>query len=195
MSHMIICAVCGVKYDRDLIPTVKHGARRYAHQECYPEGELIIPEVKPKAPRKAAVPVKFSEIDDTEEFNKLKDYIQFLFGKENCNWSLIVKQIKTYVTENGYSCSGIAKTLHWFYEVKGNPRDREVFKERGIGIVPYVYASASEFDKKLFMLHERYMTESAADKIKNNIVHCVVINSPRVKDTKKKKFNLDEDGE
>ena len=42
MAHMVICTVCGKRFDRDKIQAVKSGARRYAHQSCMPDGESKI---------------------------------------------------------------------------------------------------------------------------------------------------------
>ena len=41
MAHIVKCAVCGNKFDRDKVQAVKVGARRYAHYSCCKEGELI----------------------------------------------------------------------------------------------------------------------------------------------------------
>lgn len=41
MAHYCICPICKEKFNRDIIQSVKYGARRYAHQTCYPEGEIV----------------------------------------------------------------------------------------------------------------------------------------------------------
>ena len=48
-AHKVKCAICGEIFDLNKIQGVRHGARRYAHQECYPEGELVpLPEETPE---------------------------------------------------------------------------------------------------------------------------------------------------
>ena len=59
-------------------------------------------------------------------------------------YAKIKKQIKDYVTNYGYTYSGIHKALIYYYEVKGNKFD-EGKAQGGIGIVPYVYQSAFNY--------------------------------------------------
>lgn len=130
MAHMVICSKCGRQFDRDKIQAVKSGARRYAHYECMPEGELV--------------PLPQNQED--EGLTELKKYIDKLFGKD-INWPLIMKQIKTFKEENGYSYSGMLKSLIYFYDVKGN----HVEKSKGIGIIPYAYKDAYNYYYSLFL--------------------------------------------
>ena len=48
MAHNVKCAVCGETFDRDKIQAVRHGARRYAHLRCCPNGELVTTETDPE---------------------------------------------------------------------------------------------------------------------------------------------------
>ena len=128
MSHYVVCSVCGVRFDRDKIQAVKSGARRYAHQACFPQGEIV------------PLPQK------DEDLVKLENYIQQLLGEEY-NKARVNKQIKDFVAE-GYTLSGILKSLIYFYEVKGNSRDKA---NGGIGIVPYVYKDAYHYYYSLYM--------------------------------------------
>ena len=128
MSHYVVCSVCGVRFDRDKIQAVKSGARRYAHQTCFPQGEIV------------PLPQK------DEDLVKLENYIQQLLGEEY-NKARVNKQIKDFVAE-GYTLSGILKSLIYFYEVKGNSRDKA---NGGIGIVPYVYKEAYNYYYSLYM--------------------------------------------
>ena len=41
MAHMVKCAICGEKFDRDKIECVTYGTRRYAHLKCV-EGEPAV---------------------------------------------------------------------------------------------------------------------------------------------------------
>jgi len=128
MAHYCICSVCGVRFDRDKIQAVKSGARRYAHQTCLPQGEIV------------PLPQK------DEDLVKLENYIQQLLG-EDYNKARVNKQIKDYVAE-GYTLSGILKSLIYFYEVKGNSREKA---NGGIGIVPFVYKDAYRYYYSLYI--------------------------------------------
>ena len=76
----------------------------------------------------------------------LEDYVQKLLG-DDYNKARVNKQIKDYVAE-GYSLSGILKSLIYFYEVKGNSKDKA---NGGIGIVPYVYKDAYNYYYSLYL--------------------------------------------
>ena len=134
MGHPVICAVCGKKFDRDLVQAVKFSARRYAHYECKPDGELV--------------PLDLKEADP--DLIKLKEYIKSLFG-DNTNWALVNKQIKKFKDENGYSYSGILKSLIYFFEVKNNPIDKA---NNSIGIVPFVYKDAYNYYLALYIAQQ-----------------------------------------
>ena len=99
MAHLVKCTICGKQFDRDKIQAVKSGARRYAHQTCFPEGELV-PLPNP--------------ID--EDQLKLEEYIIQLLGY-NYNPARVKKQIKEYRELYDYSYTGMLKTLIWFYEI------------------------------------------------------------------------------
>lgn len=131
-KHVIKCAICGNSFDTNSIQAVRHGARRYAHYECYPEGELVPMEVK---------------VDKNSELNELKDYINKLYGKK-ANWAIITKQIKDYHKNYDYSYSGILKTLKYFYEVQNHSIEDS---NGGIGIVPYTYDAAYDYYYKIYL--------------------------------------------
>ena len=135
MAHYCICSVCGVKFDRDRIQAVKSGGRRYAHYTCKPDGEIV--------------PLPANQID--EDMVKLMDYIKKIYG-DKANWALIKKQIKDYTTIDGYSTSGILKSLVYFYDVKKNNIEASVEKSNGgIGIVKYCYKDAYNYYYDLFI--------------------------------------------
>lgn len=165
-KHLVKCAICGEQFDTNVIQAVKHGARRYAHYSCYPEGELV--------------PLG-TEADP--ELQKLKKYIEDLFG-DKANWALINKQIKSYQNDNGYSLSGILKSLIYFYEIKGNPKD-PTKGNGGIGIVPFCYNDAYQYYYNLFMAQEMNKDKTLATKIKE-----IFIKPPQYRGTKQQFFNL-----
>ncbi len=136
MAHLVICSVCGCKFDRDKIQAVKSGARRYAHYDCFPSGELVpLPESSKENP----------------DLIKLKEYINQKYGK-TANWALINKQIKIFTTENGYSLSGILKSLVYFYDIKHNSVEQS---NGGIGIVPFCYQTAYDYYYSLFIVQNQ----------------------------------------
>ncbi len=133
MAHYVICKVCGERFDRDTVQAVKAGARRYAHQKCLPDGEIV------------PLPQK------DQDLTQLEEYIEKLLGKEY-NRARVKKQIKDFVEENHYSYSGILKSLVYFYEVKGNSIEKA---NGGIGIVPFVYQDAYNYYYDLFLAKSR----------------------------------------
>ena len=165
MGHPVICSVCGKRFDRDTEQAVKTGARRYAHYACKPDGELV--------------PLVMKE---DEDLTKLKAYISQLFG-QNANWALINKQIKKFKEENGYSYSGMLKSLVYFFDVKNNPKDKA---NNSIGIIPYIYKDAYNYYYNLFMAQELMQQQ------KNIITQIkeILIKPPKKKGTKRKSFSL-----
>lgn len=168
MAHYCICAICGEKFDRDKIQAVKHGARRYSHQKCEPDGEIVpLPQVD-------------------ENLQKLNDYIAHLFGS-NGNYALIKKQIKTLTEENGYSYASILKTLTYFFEVKGNSVEKS---NGGIGIVPFVYQDAYNYYKSLWEAQQKNISVENINKERK----IITIKEPQSR-MRKRLFNLDDEEE
>ena len=128
MAHMVKCSVCGKQFDRDKIQAVKSGARRYAHYSCKPDGEKVdLPQVD-------------------EDLLKLTNYAEQLLGKDY-NAARVKKQIKDFKEEYNYSYSGMLKSLVYFYEIKGNSKEKA---NGGIGIVPFIYKDAYNYYLALF---------------------------------------------
>ena len=169
MAHLVICSKCGKQFDRDKIQAVKSGARRYAHYECMPDGE-IVPLPQPK---------------EDEGLTQLKQYIEKLFGN-SVNWPLIMKQIKTFKEENGYTYSGMLKSLIYFYDVKGN----HVEKSKGIGIIPFAYKDAYNYYYSLFLAQSQ--NEKVDFKEITSKVREITIKPPCIK-KKIKMFNEEEE--
>ena len=170
MAHYVICSVCGQRFNRDVVQAVKSGARRYAHQTCLPGGEIVpLPQVD-------------------AELTKLVEYVQQLLGKEY-NAARVKKQIKDFKDEYGYSYSGMLKSLVYFYEVKGNSKDKA---NGGIGIVPFIYNDAYNYYLNLFLANQQNINKdikSYTSKVKE-----ITIKVPTV-DFPKKLFNLDDEVE
>lgn len=169
-KHLVKCAICGKTFDTNVIQAVRHGARRYAHQTCYPEGE----------------PIPLGPEADPDMIN-LKNYINQIYG-DSANWALINRQIKKFTQENKYSLSGILKSLVFFYDIKKNPVEKS---QGGIGIVPYCYQDAYNYYYALYMAQV-----SNQDKVvQNNNFREITIKPPKRRKRKLKLFNLGEEEE
>ena len=165
-KKMCKCAICGKEFDRNAVQAVRHGARRYSHWTCEPNGELVPMENK---------------IDP--ELDKLNNYIINLLGKDY-NAARVKKQIKDF-KEQGMSYSGMLKSLIYFYEVKGNSKEKA---NGGIGIVPFVYKDAYNYYYDLFMAQQR--NENKKPFIER--VREIIIKPPKV-EKPVKLFDLDKE--
>lgn len=168
MAHIVKCAVCGNKFDRDKVQAVKVGARRYAHYSCCKEGELV----------PLAVPV-----DD--DLTQLLSYIEILLG-EDYNHARVNKQIKDYKSQYNYTYSGMLKTLIWFYEIKGNSKEKA---NGGVGIIPFVYKDACNYYYSLYLAQMANETTTSY----KPIVKEIEIYSPEVYRKPPKMFNAEDD--
>ena len=165
-KKMCICKICGKQFDRNAEQAVIAGPRRYAHQKCLPTGELV-PMENPIDP----------------ELDKLNNYIINLLGKDY-NAARVKKQIKDF-KEQGMSYSGMLKSLIYFYEVKGNSKEKA---NGGIGIVSFVYKDAYNYYYDLFMAQQR--NENKKPFIER--VREIIIKPPKV-EKPVKLFDLDKE--
>lgn len=130
MSHYVKCPKCGETFDRDIIQAVKINGRRYGHAKCYPDNNNFVPLVEKKI----------------SEEQKIKNYAKSIL-KEQYVAARVNKQIKDFLAE-GYTASGILKTLIYWYEIKHNDISKAM---GGIGIVPYVYKQALDYYYNLYL--------------------------------------------
>lgn len=173
MAHLVKCSICGLQFDRDKIQAVRTSARRYAHATCDPNNKDLVP---------------LEQKEEDPDLTKLKDYINQKFGK-SANWAQINRQIKIYTTENGYSLSGILKSLVYFYDVKANSIDKS---NGALGIVPFVYKDAYNYYYSLFIAQSQNEQKDVAgivSKVKEITIPLPKITLP------KRFFNLDDDAE
>ena len=126
--RMVKCKYCGVQFDRNSEPFVEVGGRRYAHKACAENKEAAIPQ-------------------EEKDYQALEDYIKKLFKEDYLN-AKTRKQIRDFRKEYNYTFSGMLKTLYWWYEVKGNSKDKA---NGGIGIVPFVYRDAYNYYLGLYL--------------------------------------------
>lgn len=123
MAHRVKCFYCGHVFDRDKVDCVPmQNGRRYAHKKCYDNAEAV--QEKTAADKTA-----------------LEDYIKELFHYDKLP-KRVENQIKEYTSKNGYTYSGILKTLKYFFEIKGHTIEKA---NGGIGIVPFVYEDARNY--------------------------------------------------
>ena len=115
---------------------------------------------------------------------QLNNYINELF-KDQANWAMIKKQIKTYTNDMKYSYSGILKSLIYFYEVKNNPIDKS---NGSIGIVPFVYKDAYNYYLSIFLANDQNKNITFIQKVKEYI-----IKPPKKRGTKNKLLDWSED--
>lgn len=171
MPHLVKCIVCEKKFDRDKIQAVKVSAKRYAHYSCYPHGGELVPLVNP--------------ID--EDLVKLEVYIEQLLG-EDYNHARVKKQIKDFKQEYNYTYSGMLKTLIWWYEIKGNSKEKA---NGGIGIIPFVYQDACNYYYSLYLA--QIANEHIAESNYKPTVKEIEITSPEVYRKPIKLFNIGEE--
>ena len=124
--------------------------------------------------------------DEDPDLTKLKEYISQKYG-DKAKWPLINKQIKKFTTENGYSLSGILKSLVWFYDVKGNSVEGS---NGGIGICEYCYQDAYNYYYNLFLAQSQNQNKDISNIITK--VKEVTIPLPKIV-LKKRMFNLDDE--
>lgn len=130
MSHYVKCPKCGETFDRDIIQAVRINGRRYGHAKCYSDNNNFVPLVEKKI----------------SEEQKIKNYAKSIL-KEQYVAARVNKQIKDFLAE-GYTASGILKTLIYWYEIKHNDISKAM---GGIGIVPYVYKQALDYYYNLYL--------------------------------------------
>ena len=130
-KKIVKCPFCDQYFDANTVDFVKVG-RRYAHKQCAEEYEKN----------------KTQEERDKEALEK---YILQLLNETKIN-ARVRKQINDYREQYNYSYSGILKALVYFYEIKGNSKEKA---NGGIGIVPYVYKQAYDYYYSLWLANQK----------------------------------------
>lgn len=181
MAHYVICKICGEKFDRDIYEAVKVGSRRYAHKSCvelHPETKDVTVAERPEKTLEninkkmvltedqekitinmstGAVTAESKKIleeqKEAENLVMLKDTINSIFGSY-CNWSMTMRQINSYKKKYGYSYTGMARTLIYYYEKLGNdPRS----SNGSVGIIPYIYDKAYDYYYNVWLRQQQNM--------------------------------------
>lgn len=176
MAHNVKCAICGETFDRDKIQAVKYGARRYAHLRCKPDGELVTVETDPE------------KIKEQQALNDLEMYTKELL-QDDYNPAKIRKQINEYHQKYGYSYDGMKKTLIYWYEIKGQSKEKA---NGGIGIIPFIFNDARNYYYSLYLAQ---MANKDVQPGYRPMVKEIEIISPRAEIKKLRLFNVTEDEE
>lgn len=130
MAHIVKCIQCGKQFDRDKVPCIKIG-RRYAHKTCGEENEAGLQEQKDK--------------------DMFYEMIKSIYGTEY-NYMLINTQATDYINQYGYTWSGMAACLHWFYHINHGSLEEG---HGGVGIIPYIYDQVREYYQSIYKAQEK----------------------------------------
>lgn len=214
MARNVKCLYCGTNFDRDKEAFVQPNSRRYAHASCYlrkksvedmAELEITDPTDivtciyckqtfnKGNEPFKLFSNGKYAhqtcfELEQTRELTdqeKLERYIMELFQTDYV-YAKIQRQIKDYVTNHGFTYSGIHKALVYYYEVKGNKFDSGK-AQGGIGIVPFVYQNAFNYYYAIWEAQQKQEHIHDASSLEEYIPKVVEVRIPVPKRQEKKR--------
>jgi hypothetical protein len=215
VAHSVKCFYCNGTFDRDKDAYVQPQGRRYGHAACYLREKANNPSLpvlsiidptdtvtciyckkefnKAKEPFKVFSNGKYAhqscfELEQTRELTdqeKLEKYIMQLFGSDYV-YAKIKRQIKDYVTNHGYTYSGIHKALIYYYEVKGNKFD-EGKAQGGIGIVPFVYQNAFNYYYAIWEAQQKQEHIHDASSLEEYIPRVVEVRIPVPKRQEKKR--------
>lgn len=185
-NHLVKCLYCHGIFDADKEEWVKPRVNRYAHKKC---AELIEAGLDVEIVEDAAPPPPPVRTQHQIDYQNLKDYIWNLYNKQ-CNWQVVAQQLKKFELE-GYTLSGIKKTLYYWYEIKKNPVSKA---NKHIGIVPYAYPLAEEYFKRLYEIEQKNKDKSnfQEDKKEKECIQ-VKIKEPEIEKKKIKFFNIGEE--
>lgn len=112
---MVKCPECNKNVDRNIEPFVTHSKRHY-HETCYQQFQLR-----------------------GQHRSDLINYICELYRIQTPN-GFMLKQIKEFQDDYGYTLKGMELALRYFHDIEGNSVDA-----KGIGIVPYIYEDARNY--------------------------------------------------
>ena len=135
MARLPKCPECEYQVDKDTQRWFKHSGKTY-HEECYQKFEV----------RKT-------------HRNELLAYICELYKIPVPN-GFMLKQIKEFQEDYGYTLKGMELALKFFHSIKKNSVDG-----RGIGIIPYIYDDAREYYTQLAIIKQKALEAGFNDKI------------------------------
>ena len=131
MAHYVKCRICGERFDADAEPVEKHGKMWYAHKKCYDEREA-------------------AKTQEEKDLDHLMQYCAKLYGRL-FNYNQTLRLAKSYHEKNGFSFSGIERTMKYVYEIKKEPIEKG---NGSIGIVPYMYDQAYNYWYSIWLANQ-----------------------------------------
>ena len=167
-THNVKCLYCQKIFDAqpdgEGVIWFKPKSNRYAHIKCGEQADKIISK-------------------EEKEFDELYKYVKKEQGK-NFNFVQFKKVVESWKKEYGYSYTGILKSLLYFYEVKGNSKEK--LRAGSIGIVPFCYTQAYNYYYDIYMASQRAGTGNYKTSSRQ-----IEIDAPVAKTAPPKLFNLD----
>lgn len=136
-QHIVKCLYCKQSFDAqpkdEGIVWFKPRSNRYAHVECGKKQNEYIQQ-------------------EDKDFDALYQYVKKEQGK-NFNFVQFKKIVESWRKDYGYTYSGILKSLVYFYEIKGNSKEK--LRQGSIGIVPFCYTQAYNYYYEIYMAAQR----------------------------------------
>lgn len=172
-AHIVKCLYCGKQFDaqeegRDKI-WYKPRANRYAHVECGKQNEA-------------------NKTQDEKDYERLYVYVK-THQKDNFDYVRFRKIVEAWQKDYGFTFNGMYYTLIYFYEVKGNSKQK--FIDGSIGIIPFCYKDAQNYYYNIYLASQRAGT-GTYDASKKRLVE---IEPPVARQKPPKLFNLDMEDE
>ena len=99
-----------------------------------------------------------------DDLIELKAYINQLYNG-NVNWGLVMRQIKSFKEEYGYTYAQQLCVLKYAYEIEGLS-----FEAHGIGIIPWVFQKCKQFYSQLSSVRK------SLDNVDNLCYDTIIIN-------------------
>ena len=136
-QHIVKCLYCKQSFDAqpqdEGIVWFKPRSNRYAHVLCGKQQDEYVKQ-------------------EDKDFDDLYQYVSKEQGK-NFNFVQFKKVTDSWKKEYGYTYSGMLKSLLYFYEIKGNSKEK--FKAGSIGIIPFCYTQAYQYYYNIYMAAQR----------------------------------------
>lgn len=135
-TRLVKCPKCEIKLPKN--EAILH-KKRYYHAECY--DQLLVKERKKTEEKKLKQQGKVqNQHGSSSDYKSLVEYIcKDLYGWNRPS-GMILKQIKQFHEEYDYTYKGMELTLRYFFNIL----DNKVDKDKGIGIIPFVYEDATK---------------------------------------------------
>lgn len=167
-KHMVTCRFCKIKFDANAEEYELPSKNMYYHKACWRQKQAALSQ----------------EERDEEAFYQ---YVKQLFH-EDYNYITTKKLANQYIKENGYTYSGMLKSLKWFYEVQHNTIDKA---NGSIGIIPYIYNKAKDYYYSLYLAQIANKEKDINKYIPK--VKEIEVDSPRVWIRPPRLFNMEDE--